>query len=233
MNQRGKRSATIALVLLAALSACSKPPVPPLNDPKTVASNPAAEKPVSDSDLASSVVAILRAAHRSGSLIYRAECGPQRSFTEIYPLNPPVAAEPMEQALAEISRRYPGLQWKESPARRIAISDRSMHAGLLKVRIPEFAIIDDRDPEDAVTNIWKIPEVKSYLRRNRLQLVAPPKRAGTDRRRNGLAVVHFKNVTVAQALDAILSSYKDDVPRTWVYRECRGPGQALAEVRVW
>jgi len=217
------------LLLLAAISACRKPPEPPA-ETKPAATKPASQDSVPDSGLASSVAAILHAAHRSGSLVYRADCGPQSRFTEVYPLNPPVAPEPMDQSLAEITRRYPNLQWKETAAGRVTITDRSARAGLLQVRIPEFIIIDDRDPDDVITTIWKTPEVKSFLRKNRLRLAPSPKRAA--RRTRGPAVVHLKKATVAEILDAILVSYKDGASRVWVYRECHGKGPALAEVRV-
>jgi hypothetical protein len=72
--------------------------------------------------------------------------------------------------------------------------------------------------------------VKAFLKKNRLRLLPPPRRAA--RRTRGPAVVHLKKATVAEILDAILASYKDGASRVWVYRECHGKGQALAEVRV-
>jgi hypothetical protein len=227
VNPKGKRTAATLLLLLAAISACRKPPEPPA-ETKPARTQPASQD--SGSDLAFSVAAILHAAHRSGSLVYHAQCDSPGKLSELYPLTPPVNPEPMDQALAEITRRYPNLKWKSPAAGRVTIADRSARAGLLQVRIPEFIIIDDRDPDDVITTIWKTPEVKAFLKKNRLRLLPPPRRA--TRRARGPAVVHLRNATVTEILDAILASYKDGASRLWVYRECHGKGPALAEVRV-
>lgn len=137
----------------------------------------------------------------------------------------------MGEALNGITRLYPDLRWKES-AGRVRIVDRSARAGLLRVRIPEFTVIDDRDPDDALTTIWKTPEVRAFVKKSGVAILPPPRRAPQERRTLGPAVVHLKDAAVAEILDAMLASYKDHAPRLWIYRECRARGRTTVQVSV-
>jgi hypothetical protein len=138
----------------------------------------------------------------------------------------------MEQALTEIARRYPNVRWNEASAGPVRVTDSAAWAGLLRVRIPEFILLDDRGPDDALTAIWKTPEVRAFLKQNRVRIVPPPGHSTAERKASGVVAIHLKKVTVAQVLDAVLASYKDRGPGLWNYRECSFRGRTMAEVSV-
>jgi hypothetical protein len=229
--------AILVLALLPAVVAgCRKPASLP-DDKKTVyysvrPETSSAPAPVLDTELAPAVAHILQSAGRSGSLVYRSECGPQRVFKEIYPLRHSVALVSMDEALTEIVHRYPNLRWTETGTGLVRITDRAAHAGLLQVRIPEFILLDDRGPDDALAEVWKTPEVRAWVKKTGTRIMPPSGQRMGKRKLTGIVAIHLKNVTVAQILDAVLAGGKDRIPRLWSYRECRFKARTMVEVSV-
>ena len=212
--------AWMALALL--LCGCSKPAPDTAKDAS--AAKPAAQsspsKPsveVAETDAASAAVKILHAAHRNGSVIVHGECGPS-GIIDQYPLQPPVTLEPMDAALQEISTRYQNIYWRESRESGVRVVDSNAKAALLKVRVREFRIVEDREPDAALAALWRSPEVAAFLRKNHMQM---PRRMSTSRKvLSPPMIVEMKNALVADILDRIAAGYRTDPPKVWIYREC-------------
>ncbi len=212
--------ACMALALL--LCGCSKP-VPDAtkdaSEAKPVAqsspSKPSVE--VAETDAASAAVKILHTAHRNGSVILQGECGPS-GISDPYPLHRPVTLEPMDTALQEISTKYQNIYWRESRESGVRVVDSNAKAALLKVRVREFRIVEDREPDAALAALWRAPEVAAFLRKNRVRL---PRRMSTTRKViSPPMIIEMKNALVADILDHIAAGYRTDPPKVWIYREC-------------
>jgi hypothetical protein len=219
------------LPLLLAV-ACNRPSVPATQSNSSAApfSN-ATSAARSDSRQLSSVVAeIVAAAHRSGAVIYRVQCGPERSLEEqdVMPSSPEI--EPMREAPDSLSRSYPGLTWNDSQA-GVRVLDKAASAGLLKVHIREFTVIEDRSAETALAALWRTPEVIRYMADHDLRFA----RSGAIRRArrgHGVLVVHMKNATVEEIVQQIAASYPNKASRFWSYRECRRGAETLVEIKI-
>lgn len=199
----------------------------PAAAPFSVSNNAA----VRDSRQLSSVVEqIVAAAHRGGSVIYRVECGPERSLAEqdVMPLSPTI--EPMQEALEHLSRSYPELKWEDSSS-GVRVLDRAVTASLLKVRIPEFTVVEDRDAETALAALWRTPEVVRYMADHDLRF-ARNNHTKPARRRAGVVVVHMKNATVEEIVQRIAASYPNKAGRFWSYRECQRGAETLVEIKI-
>lgn len=225
-----EHGAWILTLLVAA--GCNRPKptetqTKPAAAPFWSSTNPAA----SDSRQLSSVVEqIVAAAHRSGSVIYRVECGPERSLAEQNVMPPSPTIEPMQEALDHLSRSYPGLKWEDSSG-GVRVLDRAVTAGLLKVRIPEFTVVEDRDAETALAALWRTPEVIRYMAVHDLRFA----RSGGiqhARRGRGVVVVHMKNATVEAIVQRIAGSYPNKAGRFWSYRECRRGAETLVAIKI-
>lgn len=212
--------ACIALVLL--LCGCSKPAPDATKD--ALAAKPVAQsspsKPsveVAETDAALAAVKILNTAHRNGSVILHGECGPS-GISDSYPLHPPVTLEPMDTALQEISTKYQNIYWRESRESGVRVVDSNAKAALLKIRVREFRIVEDREPDAALAALWRAPEVAAFLRKNHVQM---PRRMSTTKKvLSPPMIIEMKNALVADILDHIAAGYRTAPPKVWVYREC-------------
>jgi hypothetical protein len=183
-----------------------------------------------DIELADGLARILQSAHRSGALVYRGNCVAERRIADRYPLREPVKLEPMREALEEITHRYPELQWRDG-ANGVRVRDGAVAAGLLKVRLKEFALIEDREPEAALAALWSTPEVISYMAGHDVRFArrTPAPRA---RHKQAVVVVHMKDATVEEIVQRIVGSYPAGTHNLWLYRECRAGAETVVEVKV-
>ncbi|HZI55435.1 MAG TPA: hypothetical protein VFF39_01605 [Verrucomicrobiae bacterium] len=221
--------ASACLLLALLMAACGKPaPEAPKN---ATPAKPAAADPsvaATEMDAASAVVRILNAAHRSGSVILRGPCAPSEG--DPYPMRPPVTLEPMDKALQEISGQHQNVYWRESPASGIRVVDSTVQAKLLRVRVREFRIVEDREPEVVMAVLWRAPEVAAFLRKNRVRFA---RRTGTAKKAiSPPMIVEVKNATVADILDRIAAGYRASPPRVWTYRECVEKKEIVIDVQM-
>ncbi len=180
-------------------------------------------------DVSVAAVRILNAAHRNGGIILREECGPH-GITEQHPMQAPVTLEPMDKALQEVSARYQNIYWRESPASGVRLADSSAQAKLLRVKVREFRIVEDREPDGAMAALWRMPEVAAFLRRNHVHFARP---IGTARKIiSPPMIVEIKNATVADILDRIAAGYRSDPPKVWIYEECGDKKETLVDVQM-
>jgi hypothetical protein len=244
----------VALCLLLALllSGCGKPAPESAKD--TSPAKPAAQAnpgvATVEMDAATAVVRILNAAHRSGAVILRGPCeagsapnssdtnslngaggsNGQSSAGDAYPMHPPVTLEPMDKALQEISAHYQDVYWRESPATGVRVVDSTVTAKLLKMRVREFRIVEDREPDGVMAVLWRAPEVAAFLRRNHVRFTRRP---GTAKKAiSPPMIVEMKNATVADILDRIAAGYRADPPKVWTYRECAEKKETVIDVQM-
>lgn len=221
------------LILFAV--ACNRPGAPAKPGsttaaaPFTSAAHSANALPPDAPQLSAMVAQIVSAAHRSGSVIYRVECGPERSLEEKPTFAPSPAVEPMKAALDQVLRSYPAIQWNDS-ANGVRVLDSRVTGGLLKVRIAEFTVIEDQNSETALAALWRSPEVIRYMAAHDLRLVRS--RSRDARRSRGVVVIHMKKATVEQIIERIAASYRNGGSRLWSYRECRRGAETLVEVKI-
>lgn len=229
-----KIGSSVWLVALLLSVACDRPnagskPGSEAAAPFTSADQSASVLMADSPQLADIVAQIVAGAHRSGSVIYRVECGPEQSLAEnlTFPSSP--TTQPMKKALDQLLNSYPGLKWVDS-ASGVRVLDSRVTAGLLKVRIPEFTVVEDRDAETALAALWRTPEVIRYMAAHDLRSA----RSSTKqtRRSRGVVVIHMKNATVEQIVQRIAASYPNGGSRFWSYRECRRGPETLVEVKI-
>jgi len=219
-------------VLMAALIVgCGKPapqPSPELSPAKPVAQ--ASPTPsANDMEAGAAMLRILNLAHRSGGIMLRGECG-VLGVTESYRMKMPVTLEPLDKALQEISALHQNIYWRESPASGIRLADSDIKAKLLRVKLREFRVIEDREPDAVMAALWRAPEVTAFLRRNHThfshrvvtsrKVISPP------------MIVEIKNATVADILDRIAAGYRQDPPKVWIYHECEDKKETLVDVQM-
>lgn len=228
-------SLALALTLLGALSlwGCRKP-APDAEaqhsspGPTAGSAIPAAHATSTD-DLSTLAVRMLNAAHRRGGVILRGECGP-RGFIEQYAMPGPARVEPMDQALQEVSIKYQNIYWRESRASGVRLVDSTAKAGLLSVRIREFRVVEDREPDGVMAVLWRQPEVKSFLRGHHVTFSR--RVYGTKKALSPPMILEMKQATVAEILDRIADAYRQDPPKVWIYQECSGKKETLIDVRM-
>ncbi len=172
---------------------------------------------------------ILNVAHRSGGIMLRGECG-VLGVTESYRMKTPVTFEPLDKALQEVSAMHQNVYWRESLASGIRVADSDIKARLLRVKLREFRVIEDREPDAVMAALWRAPEVTAFLRRNHThfshrvvtsrKVISPP------------MIVEIKNATVADILDRIAAGYRSDPPKVWIYRECEDKEKTLVDVQM-
>jgi len=227
-----KRPITLCCVLLAVVfSGCGKPapqPGPEASPAKPAAQSSPTPSPT-DMDVSIAAVRILNAAHRNGGIILRGECGP-RGIQEQHPMNAPVTLEPMDKALQDVSTKYQNIYWRESPASGVRLAESTAQAKLLRVKVREFRIIEDREPDSAMAALWRMPEVTAFLRRNHVHFA---RSIGTARKAiSPPMIVEMKNAAVADILDRIASGYRSDPPKVWIYQECSNKKEILVDVQM-
>jgi len=245
--------AGLALTAILLPAACSRPPQEAAPGGPATSASPAGAKtqgaqgskaspPASPTpeptewSLATTVVNILEKAHHNGSIVERCQCGARNRLVQVYTFNTPVKVEPMAEALNEISKRYPDIQWREAGEGRVRVVDNSARAGLLKVRVKEFLVVEDRPPQAALGALWKTDEVAAYMARRHVRFARPsPGRSAVGAKRSP-AIIHLKNSTVQEIMDRIVDSYRapagSGLHKVWVYRECQKGAETFIEVRV-
>jgi len=214
--------ACACLVLALFASGCGKPAPEAAKDaspakagPQSSPSKPSVE--MAETDVASAAARILNTAHRNGAVILHGECG-ENGMSDPYPLHPPVKLEPMNEALQEISNQYQNIYWRESRESGVRVVDSGTKAALLKVRVREFRIVEDREPDAALAALWRAPEVAAFLRKNHVRL--PRKMSTTKKVISPPMIIEMKNALVADILDHIAAGYRMDPPKVWTYGEC-------------
>lgn len=187
-------------------------------------------------ELSAAVVRILSAAHRSGSLIYRGSCELQNQITDTYLIQPPVAIEPMDHALSEITRIYPNVRWLDFGENNVRVFDSSARIDVLNLRIREFRVTGATTPEVAVSAIWSAPEVRAFAAAHHIVFIqeAPgiEPAEGTYR----LISVNLANATIAEIMEKISFEYRPKSELTWhnvwLYHECESGRRMVVELRV-
>lgn len=170
---------------------------------------------------------ILNAAHRNGGIMLRGECG-VLGVTESYRMKTPVTLEPLDKALQEVSAMHQNIYWRESPASGVRVADSDIKARLLRLKLREFRVIEDREPDAVMAALWRTPEVAAFLRKNHIHFL---RRATTAKKAiSPPMIVEIKNATVADILDRIAAGYRQDPPKVWIYRECEDKKEILVDV---
>lgn len=150
-------------------------------------------------------------------------------MAEVHFVSADVARQPMAQAFRQIGERYPQIRWTSGD--RVRVVDRSAAAGLLKVRVRHFLVVEDRPPQAALPALWQTPEVQSYMRRHRIRFVRwrgpEAKMARTSPR-----VVQGNNATVEEILDRMVEGYHP-LYSAWAYRECRSKAGTMIEIGLY
>jgi hypothetical protein len=226
--------ACVCLALAIFISGCGKPVPDTVQDAsaaKPVAQTSPAKPAVetAETDAAQAAVRILHAAHRNGAVILSSACGPSGT-SDPYPLRPPVKLEPMNDALQEISAKYQNIYWRESRETGVRVVDNRVKAKLLKIRLREFRIVEDREPDAALAALWRAPEVAGFLRKNHIRM---PRRIGTPKKAiSPPMIIEMKNAMVADILDRIAAGYRTDPPKVWIYRECVDKKETVVDVQM-
>lgn len=221
----------VLLVCLLAGIGCGKQSFAPQKDMSPVKSatpaNPAAS--AGDMEAGAVMLRILNTARRSGGIMLRGECG-VLGVTESYRMQTPVTFEPLDQALQEVSARHQNIYWRESPASGVRVADSDIKARLLRVKVREFRVIEDREPDAVMAALWRTPEVAAFLRRNHIHFSRRP--ATARKVISPPMIVEIKNAAVADILDRIAAGYRHDLPIVWLYRECDDKKETLVDVQM-
>jgi hypothetical protein len=224
-------AALFCFLLAVLLSGCGKPSPAPQKDASPAKSATPASPAASAGDMEAGAVMlrILNAAHRSGGIMLRGECG-VLGVTESYRMQMPVASEPLDKALQEVSAKYQNIYWRESPASGVRVADSSIKGRLLRVKLREFRVIEDREPDAAMAALWRTPEITAFLRKNHTHFLH---RATTAKKAiSPPMIVEIKNAAVADILDRIAAAYRQDPPKVWLYRECDDNKETLVDVQM-
>jgi len=221
----------VFLVCLLAGIGCRNPAPEPAKDatPAKPTAPASQASPAGDMEAGAAMLRILNAAHRSGGIMLRGECG-VLGVTESYRMKTPVIFEPLDKALQEVSARYQNIYWRESPASGVRVADSDIKARLLRLKLREFRVIEDREADAVMAALWRTPEVTAFLRRNHVHF---SRHTGTPRKViSPPMIVEIKNATVADILDRIATGYRQDPPKVWVYRECDDKKETLVDVQM-
>ncbi|HZD07799.1 MAG TPA: hypothetical protein VE176_06095 [Candidatus Limnocylindrales bacterium] len=213
------------------LSGCGKPAPQP--GPEASPAKPTAQASptpsANDMETGAAMLRILNAAHRNGGIMLRGECG-VLGVTESYRMKTPVTLEPLEKALQEVSAMHQNIYWRESPASGVRVADSDIKARLLRLKLREFRVIEDREPDAVMAALWRTPEVTAFLRRNHIHFSRRPVTA--KKVISPPMIVEIKNATVADILDRIAAGYRQDPPKVWLYRECDDQKTTLVDVQM-
>ncbi|HSK42602.1 MAG TPA: hypothetical protein VLA83_01805 [Candidatus Binatia bacterium] len=227
-----KNNAALCCILLAVvISGCGK--TTPQPGPEASPAKPAAQASptpsANDMEAGAAMLRILNAAHRSGGIMLRGECG-VLGVTESYRMKTPVTLEPLDKALQEVSAMHQNIYWRESPASGVRVADSDIKAKLLRLKLREFRVIEDREPDAVMAALWRTPEVTAFLRRNHIHFSRRPVTA--KKVISPPMIVEIKHVTVADILDQIAAGYRQDPPKVWIYRECEDKKETLLDVQM-
>jgi hypothetical protein len=223
------RIAPCCVLLAVMLSGCGKPAPQPRAEasPAKTAAQASPTPSPNDIEAGAAMLRILNVAHRSGGIMLRGECG-VLGVTESYRMKTPVTFEPLDKALQEISARHQTIYWRESPGSGVRLADSDIKARLLRVKLREFRVIEDREPDAVMAALWRTPEVTTFLRRNHIHLSRRPVTA--KKVISPPMIVEMRNATVADILDRIAAGYGSDPPKVWIYRECEDKKETLVDV---
>jgi hypothetical protein len=234
VNKNRLAFACLMLALLA--TGCGKPAPEPAKDASPAKSSP--DKPTAqaspadsagDMEAGAAMLRILNAAHRNGGIMLRGECG-VLGVTESYRMKAPVIFEPLDKALQEVSARYQNIYWRESPASGVRVADSDIQARFLRLKLREFRVIEDREPDAVMAALWRAPQVAAFLRKNHVHFL---QRAITSKKVvSPPMIVEIRNATVADILDRIAAGYRQDPPKVWIYRECDDKKVTLVDVQM-
>lgn len=232
------------MAAMVLLSGCRRPPVesngalpdnvpPPVNASATA---PASADAASDTlALPAAVAQILNAAQRTGSVVERCQCGAGSRLVEAHMVSRDVAQKPMDEALKSIAERYPQIRWQEYEG-RIRVMDKQSRAGLLKVKVKEFLVIEDRPPQASLPALWRTPEVQAYMRKHHMRVARSAQTSGKVIRTSP-TVIQTKNATVEQILDRMVDGYRTGsgrpLYRAWAYRECQAKAGTMIEIGIY
>jgi hypothetical protein len=238
----------LPVVLMAAivlLSGCRRPPaesngalpenVPP---PVTASSTGAASLEAASDNLAlpAAVAQILNAAQRTGSVVERCKCEAGSRLVETHMVSRDEAQKPIDEALKSIAERDPQIRWQEYGEGRVRVVDKQSRAGLLKVRVKEFLVIEDRPPQASLPALWRTPEVQAYMRKHHMRVARPLHAAGKVVRTSP-TVIQTKNATIEQILDRMVDGYRTSsgrpLYRAWAYRECESKAGSMIEIGIY
>ncbi len=158
-------------------------------------------------------------------------------ITENYVLTPPVAIEPLDRALTDITRKYPNFKWIDYGDDAVRVVDGLARTDMLNVRVRGFRLQGITTPELAASSIWSIPEVENFAATHHINFVAivsgmvPPDGMYTR------ISVDVHDATVAEIMDKISQSYRrTDDPSwhsVWIYHECESRGKRVVELKIY
>lgn len=230
-------AATCAVALIAFyFIGCNKPQPASSTDkkaPAPFATPQATPQQPEKIELSAALISILQNAHRGGSILVRGSCAAERQIADTNSLPASVQAEPLSQALNSISRQYPQISWRDSGPVGVRISDSSLAAGLLKVRVKDFVLVEDRGPEAALSALWRTPEVITYMANHNVRFARNTAR--TAPRQRAVVVLRMKNSSVQQIVERILAgtpAAQGSSGKLWLYRECHAGAETLVELRI-
>ena len=224
-------AAHFCLLMAVLLSGCGKQSPAPQKDASPAKSATPASPAASTGDIeaGAAMLRILNTEHRSGGIMLRGEYG-VLGITESYRMQTPVTFEPLDKALQEVSARYQNIYWRESPSSGVRVADSDIKARLLRVKLREFRVIEDREPDAVMAALWRTPEVTAFSRKNHIHFLH---RATTAKKAiSPPMIVEIKNATVADILDRIAAGYRQDPPKVWLYRECDDKKETLVDVTM-
>jgi hypothetical protein len=168
-------AASCCFLLAVVLAGCGKPAPQP--GPEASPAKPAAQASptpsANDMEAGAAMLRILNAAHRNGGIMLRGECG-VLGVTESYRMKTPVTLEPLDKALQEVSAIHQNIYWRESAASGVRVADSDIKARLLRLKLREFRVIEDREPDAVMAALWRTPEVTAFLRRNHIRFSRRP-----------------------------------------------------------
>jgi hypothetical protein len=226
----------VVLVCLLVSIGCGKPATEPAKDASPAKSSPdksvaqaSPTPPGGDMEAGAAMLRILNAAHRNGGIMLRGECG-VLGVTESYRMQTPVVFEPLDKALQEVSARHQNIYWRESPASGVRVADSDIKARLLRLKLREFRVIEDREPDAVMAALWRTPAVTAFLRKNHIHF--SPRPVTARKVISPPMIVEIRNATVADILDRIAAGYRQNPPKVWLYRECDDKKETLVDVQM-
>ncbi|HYX53205.1 MAG TPA: hypothetical protein VE783_07120 [Candidatus Limnocylindrales bacterium] len=244
------RKAAIKLILFCFLvvAGCKTPPhtaeggppaaanmPPPLSSPSPPTTAGSATSPPQEKTqkLSAVVQQIFAAANVTGSLTERCRCA-REHLLETYSLPENFPAEPMETALKELEKHYPGFHDSHDRKGRVRLTDSTARGGLLRVRVKEFNVVEDHPPQAALAALWRVPEVETYLRAHAMRPGRGAQNVAVQK--TAPLVIQMKNVTVADILDRIVETHHGDSAAgrftLWVYRECHSGAETIIDFKL-
>lgn len=175
------------------------------------------------------VLHILYTAREGGGIVLKGNCN-GRSISDEYKASPPGAGKSLEESLREISAQRQNIYWRQSRAAGVRVVDSNAQARLLKVRVREFRIVEDLEPDAVMAVLWRQPEVRTFLRGH--NVVFARRAYGARKVLSPPMIVEMKNRTVDEILDRIAAAYHSSPPKVWIYQECRDKKTTVVDVRM-